>query len=73
MVRCGGAILQTDDALRFGGRCGMERPADGQEHELQHDVRATLRRGLRTADIAAPGDPVVGTAAMGDAVVAALR
>jgi 3-isopropylmalate dehydrogenase len=36
-------------------------------------VRTTLRRGLRTADIAAPGDPVVGTAAMGDAVVAALR
>jgi 3-isopropylmalate dehydrogenase len=40
---------------------------------IEDAVRATLRRGLRTADIAAPGDPVVGTAAMGDAVVAALR
>jgi 3-isopropylmalate dehydrogenase len=36
-------------------------------------VRTTLRAGLRTADIAAPGEAVVGTAAMGDAVVAALR
>jgi 3-isopropylmalate dehydrogenase len=40
---------------------------------IEDAVRTTLRRGLRTADIAAPGDPVVGTAAMGDAVVAALR
>jgi len=40
---------------------------------IEDAVRAALRRGLRTADIAAPGDPVVGTAAMGDAVVAALR
>ena len=40
---------------------------------LEDAVRATLRHGLRTADIAAAGEPTVGTAAMGDAVVAALR
>jgi 3-isopropylmalate dehydrogenase len=40
---------------------------------IENAVRATLARGLRTADIAAPGETVVGTAAMGDAVVAALR
>jgi 3-isopropylmalate dehydrogenase len=31
-----------------------------------------LAQGLRTADIAAPGERVIGTRAMGDAVVAAL-
>jgi len=36
-------------------------------------VAKALDRGLRTADIAAPGTATVGTAAMGDAVVAALR
>jgi 3-isopropylmalate dehydrogenase len=36
-------------------------------------VRGALRQGLRTADIAQPGEAVVGTRAMGDAVVAALR
>jgi 3-isopropylmalate dehydrogenase len=40
---------------------------------IEDAVRSTLRAGLRTADIAAPGEAVVGTAAMGDAVVAALR
>ncbi|HEX4872286.1 MAG TPA: 3-isopropylmalate dehydrogenase [Nevskiaceae bacterium] len=35
-------------------------------------VRAVLARGLRTADIATPGATAIGTAAMGDAVVAAL-
>ena len=35
-------------------------------------VRTALRNGLRTADIASPGDAVAGTRAMGDAVVAAL-
>jgi 3-isopropylmalate dehydrogenase len=39
---------------------------------IENAVRATLRAGKRTADIAAPGDAIVGTAAMGDAVVAAL-
>ncbi len=32
-------------------------------------VDAALRRGLRTADIAVPGEQVVGTVAMGDAVL----
>jgi len=31
-----------------------------------------LAAGYRTADLAPPGQPTVGTAAMGDAVVAAL-
>jgi 3-isopropylmalate dehydrogenase len=45
----------------------------GIAQRIEDAVRATLRAGLRTADIAAPGEAVVGTAAMGDAVVAALR
>ena len=40
---------------------------------IEAAVRAALRRGLRTADIAVEGDAVVGTQAMGDAVVAAFR
>ncbi len=40
---------------------------------IEAAVRTALRRGLRTADIAAAGDTIVGTQAMGDAVVAALR
>ena len=40
---------------------------------IEAAVRKVLQRGLRTADIALPGDAVVGTRAMGDAVVAALR
>jgi 3-isopropylmalate dehydrogenase len=36
-------------------------------------VRTVLRDGLRTADIALPGDSMIGTRAMGDAVVAALQ
>jgi 3-isopropylmalate dehydrogenase len=40
---------------------------------IEAAVRGALRRGLRTADIAQPGEAVVGTRAMGDAVVAALR
>ncbi|MEO8536040.1 MAG: 3-isopropylmalate dehydrogenase [Betaproteobacteria bacterium] len=39
---------------------------------IEHAVQAVLRRGLRTADIASAGEAVVGTSAMGDAVVAAL-
>jgi 3-isopropylmalate dehydrogenase len=40
---------------------------------IEAAVRAALRRGLRTADIAVAGEAVVGTRAMGDAVVAQLR
>jgi 3-isopropylmalate dehydrogenase len=40
---------------------------------IERAVRAVLAKGLRTADIARLGEPVVGTRAMGDAVVAALQ
>jgi len=39
---------------------------------IEAAVRRVLARGMRTADIAMPGDAVAGTSAMGDAVVAAL-
>ena len=39
---------------------------------IEDAVEAVLRAGLRTADLARAGEAVVGTAAMGDAVVAAL-
>jgi len=40
---------------------------------IEGAVRAVLRQGLRTVDIAMPGEPTVGTRAMGDAVASALR
>jgi 3-isopropylmalate dehydrogenase len=40
---------------------------------VESGVRKVLAQGLRTADIAAPGERAVGTSAMGDAVVAAVR
>jgi 3-isopropylmalate dehydrogenase len=40
---------------------------------IERAVRAVLARGLRTADIHRPGCEKVGTAAMGSAVLAALR
>ena len=40
---------------------------------IEQAVRAVLARGLRTADIHRPGCEKVGTAAMGSAVLAALR
>jgi len=39
---------------------------------IERAVRAVLALGLRTRDIAAPGERAIGTRAMGDAVVAAL-
>jgi 3-isopropylmalate dehydrogenase len=39
---------------------------------LEAAVQTVLEQGLRTGDIAAPGEARLGTAAMGDAVVAAL-
>ena len=39
---------------------------------IERAVRAVLALGLRTRDIAAPGERTIGTRAMGDAVVAAL-
>jgi 3-isopropylmalate dehydrogenase len=40
---------------------------------IERAVRTALARGFRTADIAAAGETIVGTRAMSDAVVAALR
>ncbi len=40
---------------------------------IERAVRAVLAAGLRTGDIALPGEKTVGTIAMGDAVVAALK
>jgi len=40
---------------------------------IESAVRAVLASGLRTGDIALPGAAIVGTRAMGDAVVASLR
>ena len=40
--------------------------------QIERAVAAVLDRGLRTADIAGSGHEVVGTRAMGEAVVAAL-
>jgi len=40
---------------------------------IERAVRRVLGQGLRTGDIALPGESVVGTRAMGDAVLAALR
>jgi 3-isopropylmalate dehydrogenase len=45
---------------------------DGAARAVEGAVRRVLAAGLRTADIHAPGTTRVGTAAMGDAVVAAL-
>ena len=39
---------------------------------IEQAVASVLDQGLRTADIASPGTQTIGTAAMGDAVVAAL-
>jgi 3-isopropylmalate dehydrogenase len=48
--------------------------ANGQVADrIEGAVRTALRRGLRTPDIASPADTVIGTRAMGDAVIAALR
>ncbi len=40
---------------------------------IEGAVRAVLQSGNRSGDIALPGEPVIGTRAMGDAVVAALQ
>jgi 3-isopropylmalate dehydrogenase len=56
-------------AMMFRHTFGRTDVAD----RIEAAVRATLERGLRTADIASSGEVVVGTRAMGDAVVAAFR
>jgi 3-isopropylmalate dehydrogenase len=52
-------------ALLLRHSCGWEEAA----HSIEQAVEAILDQGLRTADIAGPGLPVVGTAAMGSAIV----
>ena len=59
-------ILSAAMMLRF-----TLRQADAAD-QIESAVKAVLSQGLRTADIALPGEATVGTEAMGDAVVAAL-
>lgn len=59
-------ILSAAMMLRYS--LGQPRAAE----RVEQAVREVLRQGLRTADIAEPGRAGVGTAQMGDAVVAAL-
>jgi 3-isopropylmalate dehydrogenase len=39
---------------------------------IERSVRSALKAGYRTGDIAQPGDPIVSTTQMGDAVLAAM-
>jgi 3-isopropylmalate dehydrogenase len=59
-------ILSAAMMLRYS--LDRERAA----RAVEDAVREVLAQGLRTADLHAPGTTRVGTAAMGDAVVAAL-
>ena len=54
-------------ALRYS--FGMIKEAD----MIEQAIAAALAKGLRTADIASPGTTTVGTAQMGDAVVAEME
>lgn len=60
-------ILSAAMMLRLG--FGL----DAQAERVERAVRQVLAAGLRTRDIAEPGAHIVGTRAMGDAVVAALH
>jgi len=40
---------------------------------IEKAIAATLAKGLRTADIASPGMQAVGTAGMGDAIIAEME
>lgn len=62
-----GAILSLALALRHS--VADEAAAAAVERAVTHALEA----GARTADIAAPGETVIGSAAMGDAVLAALQ
>jgi 3-isopropylmalate dehydrogenase len=59
-------ILSAAMMLRYS--LSQERAAE----RVEGAVRKVLAQGLRTADIHEPGTTRIGTAAMGDAVVAAL-
>jgi 3-isopropylmalate dehydrogenase len=56
-------------AMMFRHTFGAPDVAD----RIEGAVRRALRDGRRTPDIASHGDAAIGTAAMGDAVVAALN
>ena len=60
-------ILSAAMMLRFS--LGQAEAAD----RIERAVKAVLAQGLRTGDIAEAGATTVGTAVMGDAVVAALK
>jgi 3-isopropylmalate dehydrogenase len=60
-------ILSLAMMLRYS--FDMDAVAD----KVERAVRDTLAAGVRTADIATPGERVVGTQAMADAVIAALE
>jgi 3-isopropylmalate dehydrogenase len=62
-----GAILSVAMMLRHS----LDRGEDAGL--LETAVEAALTGGLRTADIAPPGAPTVGTEAMGEGVLAALE
>lgn len=62
-----GAILSAAMLLRWG----LKREAEAAAIEAA--VSAVLASGLRTADLAAAGEPVASTTAFGDAVVAKLE
>ena len=61
------AILSTAMLLRHS--LDLEREAQA----IEHAVSAVLDAGYRAADLAAPGQPFVGTREMGDLVVKALE
>jgi 3-isopropylmalate dehydrogenase len=61
-----GAIASFAMCLRHS--LGRPQDADLLERAIEH----TLLTGARTADIARPGEQVLNTEAMGDAVIAAL-
>ena len=60
-------ILSAAMMLRYS--LGMENAAQ----RVEAAVQAVLAQGLRTTDLAQPGEASVGTVAMGDAVLAALN
>ncbi len=63
--------LATILSLGMMLRHSLEQPKAADR--VDDAVRKVLRSGLRTADIATAGEATVGCAAMGDAVVAAMR
>ncbi len=63
--------LATILSLSMMFRYSLARPDIADR--IERAVRQVLAQGLRTGDIALPGEKTIGTRAMGDAVLAALR